>query len=88
MKNESSKKAKNDDQRKCFYCNESGHVKAECRKRLKDLAEAERKQVAATPHPNDTATVVPLFAPRRETHVNVHHSHALCERQNVMRVFQ
>ena len=55
-KNESSKKAKNDDQRKCFYC-----LKAECRKRLKDLADAEEKPMAATPHhPNETAAVVPL----------------------------
>ena len=55
-KNESSKKAKNDDQRKC---NKSGHVKAECRKRLKDLADAEERPVAATPRPSGTA-VVPL----------------------------
>ena len=59
-KNESSKKAKSDDQRKCFYCNKSGHVKAECRKRLRDLAEAEGKPVAASPHANDTAAIVPL----------------------------
>ena len=58
--NESSKKAKNDDQRKCFYCNKSGHVKAECRNRQKDLADAEGRPVAASPHPNDTAAVVPL----------------------------
>ena len=57
---ESSKKAKRDDQRRCFYCNKTGHVKAECRKRLKDLAEAEGKLVAATSHPSDTTTVVPL----------------------------
>ena len=60
-KNESSKKTKNDDQRKCFCCQKTGHVKAECRKRLKDLAEAEGKPVAASPHdPNDTASVLPL----------------------------
>ena len=78
------KKAKNDDQRKWFCCNKSGHVKAECRKRLKDLAEAEGKPVAATPHPY-APTVVPLqsFLPD-ERHVNVHHSHALCEQRNVM----
>ena len=29
-KNESYKKAKIDDQRKCYYCQETGHVKAEC----------------------------------------------------------
>ena len=60
VKNESSKKAKSDDQRKCFYCNKTGHVRAECRKRLKDLAEAEGEPVAASPHPHDTVAVVPL----------------------------
>ena len=35
-------------------------MKAECGKRLKDLADTAGKPVAATPHPNDTATVVPL----------------------------
>ena len=59
-KNESSKKAKSDDQRKSFHCNKSGHVKAECRKRLMDLADAEVKPVAASPHHHDTAAVVPL----------------------------
>ena len=39
---------------------ETSHVKAECGKRLKDLADAEEKLVAATTNPNDTATVVPL----------------------------
>ena len=43
-KNESSK---NDDQSKCFYCNKSGHVKAECRKRQKDLADAKGRPAAA-----------------------------------------
>ena len=80
---------KKDDQRKCFYCNKSGHVKAECRKRLKDLAEAEGKPVAATPHPSDTATVVPLqcLTARRERHVNVRPGRALGEQRNDMRVF-
>ena len=61
-KNDSSKKAKSDDQRKSLYCNKSGHVKAECRKRLKGLAEAEGKPVAASPHPHDTAAIVPCSA--------------------------
>ena len=60
VRNESSKKVKSDDRRKCFYCNKTGHVRAECRKRLKELAEAEGKPVAASPHPHDTAAVVPL----------------------------
>ena len=58
--NESSNKAKSDDQRKCVYCQKMGHVKAECRKRLKDFADGEGKPVAASPHPHDTAAVVPL----------------------------
>ena len=56
VKNESSKKAKSDDQRKCIYCTKTGHVRAECRKRL----EVEGKPGAALPHPHDTAAVVPL----------------------------
>ena len=47
-KNGSSKKEQSDDQRKYFYCQETGHVRAECRKRLKDHADAERKPMAAT----------------------------------------
>ena len=60
MKNESSKKMKSDDRRKCFYCNKTGHVRAECRQRLKDFVEAEGKPVAAWPHPLDATAVVPL----------------------------
>ena len=60
MKNEPSKKVKSDDRRKCFYCNKTGHVRAECRRRLKDLAEAEGKLVAASPHPHDATAIVPL----------------------------
>ena len=60
MKDESSKKAKSDDQRKCFYYNKTSHVRAECRKRLEDLAEAEGKPVAVSPHPHDTEAIVPL----------------------------
>ena len=37
VKNESSKKAKSDDLRKCLYCNKTGHERAECRQRLEDL---------------------------------------------------
>ena len=54
------KERRSDDQGKWFYCNKSGHVKAERRKRQKDLANAEEKPVAASPHPHDTAAVVPL----------------------------
>ena len=35
-------------------------MKAECRQRLKDLADAEVKPVAASPHTNDTEAAVPL----------------------------
>ena len=47
-KSESSKKTKSDYQRKCFYWNKSSHVKAECRKRLKEIADAEGKPVACS----------------------------------------
>ena len=81
VKNESSKKAKSDDRRKCFYCNKTGHVRAECRKRLKDFAEAEEKPVAAsatsTRHSSGRAVTV------QETLVNVCHSHALCDEADV-----
>ena len=88
-KNESSEKAKNDDQRKCFYCNESGHVKAECR-------ETERRcrcrgvtgSAVATSPRHSSGRAVAVLTPSRETHVNVRHSHALCEQRNVMGVFQ
>ena len=59
-KNESPKKAKNDDQRNTFYCQKTCHVMAGCRKRQKDLAGAEERPAAASPHPNDTAAVVPV----------------------------
>ena len=56
-----AKMARSDDQKKCFYCNKTGHVNAECGKRQRDLAQAEGKPVAATPHPSDIATMtVPL----------------------------
>ena len=39
---------------------ESASREAECRKRLKDLADTEGKPVAASPHPHYSAAVVPL----------------------------
>ena len=42
-------------------------MKAECRKRLKDFADAEGKPVAASPHPHDTAAVVPLLPGERHS---------------------
>ena len=86
VRNASSKKVKNDDRRKCFYCNKTGQVKAECNKRLRDLAEAESSVATSTRRNSDRAITV--LTPRRETHVNVCHSHALCEQRNVLRVFQ
>ena len=59
-------KTKNDDWRTCFHCNNSGQMKAECRKRLKDL-KGNRWHAASKR---------PLLTPRRETHVNVRHGHA------------
>ena len=89
VRNESSKKVKSDDRRKCFYCNNTGHVKAECNKRLRDFAEPERKPVGvATSTRRNSDRAVTVLTPRRETHVNVCHSHALCEQRNVLRVFQ
>ena len=60
VRNESFKKVKSDDRRKCFHCNKTGHVRAECSKRLGDLAEAEGKPVAASPHPHDATAIVPF----------------------------
>ena len=54
-KNESSKKVKVDDLRRCCDCQKTGHVS-----RLKDLVDAEEKPVTANSHPNDTAAVVLL----------------------------
>ena len=39
-RNESSEKVKDDDQRKCYYCRETGHAKSQSKTRLKDLADA------------------------------------------------
>ena len=44
-----------------FIANKTGHVKAECCERLRDLAETEKKPVSASPHhPNDATATVPL----------------------------
>ena len=60
VRNESSKKVKSYDRRKCFHCNKTSHVRAECRQRLRDLAEAEGRPAAASPHPHDATAIVPL----------------------------
>ena len=57
VKNESSKKTKSDDQRKCFYCNKTGHVRAECRKRQKDFLPRQRGNRWQCRH---IAAIVPL----------------------------
>ena len=67
VKNESFKKVKSDDRKKFFYCNKTGHMRAECRQRLKDLAEAEGKPVAASPHPHDATAIVPLLPGERHS---------------------
>ena len=59
-KNELSKKLKGDDQRRCHNCQKTGHVKSQCKTRLKYLADAEGIPVTANSHPNDTAAVVSL----------------------------
>ena len=56
----SSEKVKDDDQRKCQYCRETGHAKSQSRTRLKDLTDAERKPVTANPRPNSIAADAPL----------------------------
>ena len=42
----------------------------------------------ATSKQHSGGRAVAVLTPRRETHVNVRHSHALCEQRNVLRVFQ
>ena len=59
-KSESSKKVKDDDQRKCYYCREAGHAKSQSRTRLKNLADAEWKPVTANTRPSSTAADAPL----------------------------
>ena len=87
VKNESFKKVKSDDRKKFFYCNKTGHMRAECRQRLKDLAEAEGKPVAASPHPHDATAIVPLLPGERNSSTFVI-AMPLCEQRNVLRVFQ
>ena len=69
-KNESSKKVKGDDQRSCYYCQKTGHVKPQCKTRLKDLADTEGKPVTANSHLNDIAAVVP-------SHCSLPNEHAM-----------
>ena len=59
-RNESSKKVKDDDQRKCYCCREAGHAKSQSRTRLKDLADAEWKPVTANSRPSSIAADAPL----------------------------
>ena len=80
----SLKKAQSDDQRKCSHCHKTGHVKAECRKTLKDLAKADRD---ATPERHNNGRAAAVLTARREPHVDVHHSHALREQRPNMRIF-
>ena len=89
VRNESSEKVKSVDRRKCFYCNKTGHVRAECKQRLRDLAEAEGKPVAASPHPHHATAIVLLqcLLPGARHSSTFCHSHVLCEQQNVLRVF-
>ena len=46
-KNDSSKKSRRDDKKRCHYCQETGHVWSQCGSRLKDLADAEERSVIA-----------------------------------------
>ena len=87
-KNESSKKSKSDDQRKCFYCQKTGHVRAECRKRERPcrcIGETGGSVATSTRHSSGRGVAV--LSPRRETLFNARHSHALCEQRIVLRIF-
>ena len=88
VKNESSKKAKSDDQRKCFYCNKTGEgrVQKETVRLCRGRRENGGSVATSTRHSSDRAVTV--LTPRRETLVNVCHSHALREKRHVLRVFQ
>ena len=59
-RNESSEKVRDDDRRKCCYCREAGHAMSQSRRRLKDLAVAERKPVTANSRSSSTVAVAPL----------------------------
>ena len=43
-----SKSATSNAEKECFYCKKKGHIKAECRKRIKDLKNAERRPAGGT----------------------------------------
>ena len=68
-KKESSKKSRRDDKKRCYYCQETGHVWSQCGSRLEDLADAEQRSVIATSHPNDTAAIVLMHCSLPEEHV-------------------
>ena len=89
-KNESSKKAKSDDQRKCFCCQKTGprerRVQKATERPCRCKGETDGRDATSKRHSSDRAVAV--LTPRRETHVNVRHSHAMCEQRNVLRVFQ
>ena len=66
-RNESSEKVKDDDQRKCYYCNEAGHAKSQSRTRLKDLTDTEWKSMTANTRQSSTAA----DAPRTDDYVTM-----------------
>ena len=74
---------------KCFYCDKTGHVRAECRQ-TERLCRGRRETggSVATSTRRNSDRAVTVLTPRRETLDNVCHSHALCEQRNVLRVFQ
>ena len=47
-----------------------------------------QRTIRPTSKRHSNGRTVAVLTPRRETHVNAHHSHALCIQRNVMRVFQ
>ena len=87
VKTKWSNKARSDDQKKWFYCNKTGHVKAECRKPCRLRRKAGGRDATSERHSdNDCATAV--LAARREPHDDVHSGNALRERRDSRQVFQ
>ena len=66
-----------------------GRVQQAIERPCRGRSASERKSVAASLHPHDATAIVPLqcLLPG-ERLVNICHSDALCEKQNVLRVFQ
>ena len=82
---ESSKKVKSDDRLQQNRPRE-GRVQQATERSCRGTKETGGSVATSTRRNSDR--VVTVLTPTRETHVNVCHSHALCEERNVLRVFQ